>query len=168
MGDIDNLNETVGRLERSESIASIESVEVDRPLDQVISEVAEKETEIEMKSDEPDLESEIKPEPQEVTAQNDSQEKMEVDQSEAESLPKMKEETVSNENVPMEEEQVFFSFAFSFKNFLTTWSNYFEHLTRYNYFKAPDLDDTTDLYGDLAELEGEEDQAMPEETPAAS
>lgn len=121
MGDIDNLNETVGRLERSESIASIESVEVDRPLDQVISEVAEKETEIEMKSDEPDLESEIKPEPQEVTAENHTQEKMEVDQSEAESLPKMKEETVSNENVPMEEEQVFFSLAFSFKNFLTTW-----------------------------------------------
>ena len=116
MGDIDNLNETVGRLERSESIASIESVEVDRPLDQVISEVAEKETEIEMKSDEPDLESEIKPDPQEVTAQNDSQEKMEVDQSEAESLPKIKEETVSNENVPMEEEQVFF-FCIFFQEF---------------------------------------------------
>ena len=116
MGDIDNLNETVGRLERSESIASIESVEVDRPLDQVISEVAEKETEIEMKSDEPDLESEIKPEPQEVTAENHSQEKMEVDQSEAETLPKMKEETVSNENVPMEEEQVFF-FCIFFQEF---------------------------------------------------
>ena len=39
---------------------------------------------------------------------------------------------------------------------------------RKHYFKAPDLDDTTDLYGHLAELEGEEDQAMPEETPAAS
>ena len=108
MGDIDNLNETVGRLERSESIASIESVEVDRPLDQVISEVAEKETEIEMKSDEPDLESEIQLEPQEIKAENDSQEKMEIDQSEAESLSKMKEETVPNENVPMEEEQVLF------------------------------------------------------------
>ena len=116
MGDIDNLNETVGRLERSESIASIESVEVDRPLDQVISEVAEKETEIEMKSDEPDFKSEIKPEPQEVTAENHSQEKMEVDQSEAESLPKMKEETVSNENFPMEEEQVFF-FCIFFQEF---------------------------------------------------
>ena len=107
MGDVDNLNDTVGRMERSESIASIESVEVDRPLDQVVAEVAAKETEIEMQSDEPELEG-PQPEAQdpEIKEEKVSQEQMEVDQPPEESKPEVKNEVVSNENVPMEAEQV--------------------------------------------------------------
>jgi len=56
LGDVENLNETIddSKMVRSESIASIESIEIDRPLDEIVGtgDVSKEETEIEVKADE--------------------------------------------------------------------------------------------------------------------
>ena len=88
-GDAENLlNETGGpKMERSESIASIESVEVDRPLDELVQITQSEERQIEIKPDEemkeePDEQvgEEIKTEvTEDMEAEEKSQEKMEVD-----------------------------------------------------------------------------------------
>ena len=66
LGDVENLNETIddSKMVRSESIASIESIEIDRPLDEIVGtgDVSKEETEIEVKADEEIEKEEIKPE----------------------------------------------------------------------------------------------------------
>ena len=102
-GDAENLlNETAeARLVRSESIASIESIEIDRPLDEVVHAdggemcLMAEETEIEVKTEE---------EPTDVVMAKVEceEEKMEVDIKEEPALPEEEEEPVPEE--PVQEE----------------------------------------------------------------